>query len=339
LLTKKDADLRWNWKESLLPIVASFLLLGSAALVPIPDSMRKIAAGRLEKPSAIQQMEAWIEELKKSEQLDQEKISALEKQAQDLLRKDSEKWFNQSNLEAADSLRDQMAQAIRELQRDVELAAQVASTLAESGQTELSQGRSKELSQQLDEAMKGMEMGKLGLSQEMMQSLSGMDPSKMQQKTLSPEQMQQMRENLKKSASACKSCSGLSEVVDEALKEGLRQAKESGSGQKEGEGEGEGEGAGQGGVQRGRGDAPLSMKEQESKVAGGKAEAISNPDMNRATPGDAMGVSSGKHQSDVNDFSTGSAAGDVAQPGVGGEAVWRDNLVPEERAVLRRYFK
>jgi hypothetical protein len=60
--------------------------------------------------------------------------------------------------------------------------------------------------------------------------------------------------------------------------------------------------------------------------------------MDRVAPGDLVGLADGQH--DVKeDAKLGAAGGKIQNDGSGGSAVWRENLVPAEREVLRRYFK
>jgi hypothetical protein len=55
-------------------------------------------------------------------------------------------------------------------------------------------------------------------------------------------------------------------------------------------------------------------------------------------PGDLVGLADGKHEV-KQDARMGQAGGASAGSGAGGSAVWKENLVPAEREVLRRYFK
>lgn len=310
-----DPMLRWDLRESLLPSVAVLALLLGASQIPIPDALRPSDAGKIEKPTAMKQVEDWVEKLKAAEELDQEKVEALARQLNELSKKNPQDWYSQANLEAADSMREQTALAARSLQRDAEMADQVAEALSTQG-AQMDPEMAKELSKQLGDALQNMAAGKLGMSKEMMEQLKNMDPNKLGRQ-LNQQQLQQIRDNLKKGLQACKNCAGLPEF-------------------KEGPGE---EGPGKGGITRGPGTAPLSLSEHESQLATQKVETISNDDMSRATTGDMIALTNAKPKADGEGFTTGVSGQEAAEPGKGGEAVWRDNLMPEERESLRAYFK
>lgn len=54
--------------------------------------------------------------------------------------------------------------------------------------------------------------------------------------------------------------------------------------------------------------------------------------------GDLLGVGETEHEEDT-ESSSPKAGGAVTSQGRGGDAVWRESLVPEEQALLKRYFK
>ena len=101
---------------------------------------------------------------------------------------------------------------------------------------------------------------------------------------------------------------------------------------------GPGQQYGQGAVQRGRGDAPLFFGDKEN-LGTGNLEEVKNQDLSRAALGELVGV--GETEREIDKTPTGPVAGGgVSSTGVGGEAVWRDEaLLPEEKSLLKRYFK
>jgi hypothetical protein len=97
-------------------------------------------------------------------------------------------------------------------------------------------------------------------------------------------------------------------------------------------------GVGSGGVNRGPGAAPLVLDDRESRLGTNNQEALSNPDLSRATPADLIGIGHDKHEVDKSTVAP-RHAGAAGNTGEGGEQVWKESLSPEERAVLKRYFK
>ena len=166
--------------------------------------------------------------------------------------------------------------------------------------------------------------------------LKGLDPSQMRDALgqLSKEQMQQLREQLKKGAQACKECQGaggkLGEISEsEKLMSILREGQGKG---KDGDGQ-----PGRGGINRGRGDAPMFYGDQQ-KLDAGKLEGVTNTDLSRAAPGDVLAEGQTKHDDEEVPVKA-REAGAVSGNGQGGDAVWRESLMPEEKAVLKKYFK
>jgi hypothetical protein len=54
--------------------------------------------------------------------------------------------------------------------------------------------------------------------------------------------------------------------------------------------------------------------------------------------GDLLAIGETEHD-DKESNAKASQGGAVASQGKGGEAVWRESLLPSEKAVLKRYFK
>lgn len=94
---------------------------------------------------------------------------------------------------------------------------------------------------------------------------------------------------------------------------------------------------GQGGITRGRGDAPLFYGDEDD-LGTNNIEKVTNDDLSRASIGDLLGVGETEHEEDKEAVGP-QAGGAVVSQGRGGDAVWRESLVPEEQALLKRYFK
>lgn len=94
---------------------------------------------------------------------------------------------------------------------------------------------------------------------------------------------------------------------------------------------------GRGGINRGRGDTPMFYGDEQD-LGTNNLERVSNPDLSRATPGDVLGLGETEHD-DEKAASKRQAGGEISGRGQGGDAIWRDVLMPEEKAALKRYFK
>ena len=134
----------------------------------------------------------------------------------------------------------------------------------------------------------------------------------------------------------------------EAEKNGKLGQPGKGKGQGQGEGKGEGEdgeesknqdaGKGDGDIQRGPGTVPLGMQEKESQLDTNNPVRPENTNFADALPGDNLGTQDGEHEVDQSPVGP-SQGGDVRATGEGGDAVWRESLMPDEKRVLREYFK
>lgn len=67
-------------------------------------------------------------------------------------------------------------------------------------------------------------------------------------------------------------------------------------------------------------------------------EQVTNPDLERAAPGEVLGLGETEHEIDEEGFQRQSS-GDIKNKGRGGDAVWRESLMPTEKKLLKRYFQ
>jgi hypothetical protein len=100
-----------------------------------------------------------------------------------------------------------------------------------------------------------------------------------------------------------------------------------------------GEGFGPGGPGGGGGTGPLTLNSQPSDAGDGKAEALSGDALKRFSLGDKLGTSNSAHEVDRTKSEGPTAAGSIATPASGGEAVWVNRLTPAERSALKNFFK
>ncbi|MGK0189236.1 MAG: hypothetical protein ACI9R3_005053 [Verrucomicrobiales bacterium] len=95
---------------------------------------------------------------------------------------------------------------------------------------------------------------------------------------------------------------------------------------------------GTGAANRGPGTAPVNLSKAEADLGSRNLRGVTNDDMSRIQPGDLLGVGQGEHGNDET-RAVPTNAGEVQSDGRGGAAVWRESLLPEEKKVLKKYFK
>jgi hypothetical protein len=280
-------------------------------------------------PQAWGQMESWMEKLQEEQIVTEEEKEEQLAKISDLRDQPPEKWFSHESLNAGDTLKEQLQRDIQKLAQDLSTAERSLNAL-QNYADQLSVAAKEQLLKDFDQALADMKANALEIDPKLMEALAGIDPKDL--KGLSKEQMDQLRESMKKKASECNGlCEnpgflGDGEGEDDKLAEML------------GKMEGEGEGPGNGGITRGPGTAPLTLSKEENDFGTNKTEAVSNTDLSRARVGDLMAIQDGKHE--VDKTSAGpQAAGAVQNTGEGGQQVWRESLTPEEKAVLKRVFR
>ncbi len=99
---------------------------------------------------------------------------------------------------------------------------------------------------------------------------------------------------------------------------------------------GQGQQPGSGGINRGKADAPLFYGD-ETDLKTNRIEGVEGTDLSRALPGEVLGVGETEHE-DEQSPSVRQEGGTLSGRASGGDAVWRESLMPEEKAVLKRYF-
>ncbi|MBL9129555.1 MAG: hypothetical protein JNG86_00035 [Verrucomicrobiaceae bacterium] len=319
----------WRWERVGGPFLLVVVSLIGALWIPVSlDAEQSLPTVE---PQAWQQMEQWLEQLKKEEIVPPEEAKEEEQKISELREQPKEKWFSHESLNASDTLKEQLQRDIQNLAQNMANAERTLNAL-QNYADQLSAETKDVLVQQFDEAIKGLQGSDMKLDAGLMKELAQIDPKNL--KSLSQEQLDQMREALKKKSGSCNGmCKnpgflGDGEGEDDALAEMLKQLQEQ-QGEKEGP---------KGGITRGPGTAPVTLSDDESRFGTGKNESVTSTDMSRALPGDMIGLQNGKHEVD-KDALKSRDAGSVKDAGSGGEQVWKESLTPEEKAVLKRVFK
>lgn len=321
------ADFRWNLGRSLLPGLAALVLVLAASWVPIPQRAAKPPT--VVEPGAWEQMEDWLATLEDSGVVEEETIEELEGRIEEFRDQPEDEWFSHSSLEATDTLQDSLGMQIRDFAAEMNTLERDLSAL-KNFSTQMSEETREQVQKEMQEALDALEGGGLPLDEALRKQLKEINPAQLGKDTLSGmtrEQLEALQEQLRQGSGALGSMEGLPE-----LGEG------EGMGEKSGFGEGEGEQPGKGGVNRGRADAPLFFGDKEDNLGTTKLERVENDDFSKASVGEVLGT--GETERELDENAAGPVAGGaVGSTGRGGEAVSRETLLPDEQAVLKRYFK
>ncbi|MDZ4742981.1 MAG: hypothetical protein SGI98_06135 [Verrucomicrobiota bacterium] len=330
-LSKVKKSFRWNVRLISTTLVVSLALPFLAAWIPVGQAFSPVPAPTTP-PASWAQVDEWLDELKEAQVVQPEALQQFESQLEQLKKQDPRDWYSHNSLEAGDNLRNRMDQSMSSLERNLQSAQDALGTLSDN-KDHLNQTQMEELSSALNQSLDGLKMGNMPLNKELADKLSKMDPSSAKQ--ISPEKMKQLQQALKSAQSKTKSILG-----NKGQSAELQYDAEASKGQGNGRGkDGNGDQPGQGGVNRGRGDAPLTLGEEKSQVDINQSENLTNDDMRNAALGDSLGVSTGEHKIDKNQALQNQSAGAIGSTGDGGEAVWRYQYRPEEEETLRKFYQ
>ena len=321
-----DAGLNWQWPRLLVPPLGALALLAAGLLIPV--AARSQGPASHEEPQAWKQLSSELDKLTKEEVVDEKYLEETRKRLEELKSQEEEQWFSHSSLEATDSLkkshRAETDRIERELGRADKALGNIEKNAGAAGQAEKNR-----MMEDFDQALQGLQNGAMKPNPKLLEQMKGLDLKDLAK--LNPEQLQQLRENLKKNQEAMKNGKGQGEGddwSDELL---------AGDGDKDGEGK-DGDGNGKGGVDRGPGHAPGVLGAEKNALDTGKLTGLESKDLSRATPGDLLELQDGEHDVD-HSASSISKGGNTEATGKGGGRVWRDSLDPAEQKALKRFFE
>ena len=329
--------LRWSWPRLLVPVLGSLALLALGLWIPLSALPTKAQAP--EEPQSWQQIAADLDRLAKEEVVDEEYLEETEKKLEELRAQEEEQWFSHSSLEATDSLRETHQAEKRRMENELGKAARAMAGL-EQNANGANQAARERMMEEFEQAAEGLRNGAMKPNQKLLEQMQGLDLKQLG--NLPPEQLEQLRENLKKHQEAMQGGQGEGDDwADELLGDGDGEGEGQCNGDCDGNGDGEceehGEGSGKGGVNRGPGHAPGVLGKADDPLKTGKTEGLEAKDLSQATPGDLLELQDGEHSVDKN-ASRISEGGETSATGRGGDRVWRDSLDPDEQRAMKRFF-
>jgi hypothetical protein len=322
----------WRWPSLVLPLLAGAVLVAGAGLSRVAPGARG-GASAISPPPAWEQIESDLAVLEEEEFVEPEALERFQERLAELQQQPEEEWYSHASLEASDHERARLQSAVNDLATNLEKSER-ALALLQDYSDQLGKAATERLLAEFADGVKGLELGELPPDSELAKALKSIDPSQL--KSLSSEQLAALRESLKRNAAACQQCSGQGsqpggwgDLSDEELLSLI-------NGNSPGQGP-NGNQPGRGGVTRGPGSSPLTLAGAESQLGTRNLEGVASADLSRAAPADLIGITTGEHELDKT--ATGPQSGGEANTGRGGEAVWKETLLPGEQSVLRRYFE
>jgi hypothetical protein len=319
-----EAGLTWQWQRLCVPPLGALVLLAAGLWIPIAARDHD-GPNRPEEPQAWKQLGAELDKLTKEDVVNEAYLEETRKRLDELKAQEEEQWFSHSSLEATDSLKKSHRAESERVERELGRADKALGNLEKNagGASEAEKNR---MMEDFDQALQGLQNGAMKPNPKLLEQMKALDPKDLAK--LTPEQMQQLRENLKKHQEAMNNGQGQGEGDDwsDELLAG------------DGEGEGEGEEPGNGGVKRGLGHAPGVLGAEKDLLETGRLTALEAKDLSCSTPGDLLELQDGEHDLDLSASSI-SAGGKTEATGKGGDRVWRDSFDPAEQKTLKRFFE
>ena len=325
---------RWRWSRLLSPPLAALILLGASILLPVSA---RSDAGELpmDEPQAWKDLETDIESLAEEQTVEKDYLDELEERIDQLRNQNQDQWYSHSSIEATDALSEMHQGELDKLERNLRRAEQALENLQENS-GEMSETTRERMLDVFNEAMQGLEQGKMKPDSQLLEKLRELDPENLGQ--LDPQQLEQLRESMKQAAENCAQCQGGSakhpsqggdagqDWLDELLNEGSADQQSQGS-----------EG-GKGGPSRGPGSAPGVLGQVTPDVNSGNLEGLKSEDLSKSLPGDLLELKDSEH--DVDKAKIGlRAGGKVDSESEGGSRVWKESLLPSEKSALKDFFK
>jgi hypothetical protein len=340
-----DDGTRWHWPRLLLPILAAALFIAASVLLPV-SAKGDSGAGAIDQPQAWKDLDADLEALAEQDTVQEQYLKELEERLEELRKQKEDEWFSHSSLEATDALKRMHGAEVENLERNLRKAERALDGLQNHGEA-LGEAGQQRLLNEFEEALNKMGQGKMKPNKALLDQLKELDPKKLGQ--LNQEQLDQLRENMKKAAGECENCQGGGEGEGQAGNGGgggaqdwLDELLEQGEGNEGQEGQ-EGQAppggqGGKGGIDRGPGTAPGVLGRIGGAVETGDLEGIESKDLSKTLPGDLLEVADGEHDVDKGEVGIREGGG-IENKGDGGDRIWKDSLLPAEKKALKDFFK
>jgi len=317
---------RWQWKRLLPPLIGACLIILCGFIIPIHAKSNNQEIQQT--PSAWSELDTSLDQLDNQEIVQEEYIDEMRKKLEKLREQSPDDWFSHSSLEATDNLKKNHETEQDNLKNNLQRAERSLNGLQNKA-AKMNAEQKQRLLTEFDQAVQKMAQGGMKPNQQLLKQLQNLDPKQLNQ--LSPEQINQLRENMRKHAQ------GLDQNGGKQPGEG--EGEDDWMNDNEGEGEdGEGEDGGRGGINRGPGHAPNPLGKAHDDTGAGKHEGLKSKDLSNALPGDLLETHDAQH--DVNETPQGPTAGGKSTgKGKGGDRVWKNSLLPNEKKALKKFFE
>ena len=327
------AGIRWHLPKAFCPTLLALIVVIASLFIPvgsIADTEKQQKA-----PENLTDLENKIELLEDDDVVQEDYTEKLKEDVEDLKEQDPADWYSHSSLEAIDNLKKSHEAAANNLEQNLNNAERTLQNLQKHGD-KVNQATKESLLEEFGKAVENMDNGAMKPNKELLDKLKQLDPKKLGQ--LDQEQLDQLRKNMRNTAKKLGKQQG-DQNGDGDDEDGDGDGEDEGEGKGEGEGDGEPkDGPGKGGIQRGPGHDPKARGKLMDELETGKHERIKPKDLSDTLPGDLLETTDGEHETDKTD-ATLRAGGASSHQGEGGDRVWKNSLLPNEKKALKNFFE
>ncbi|MBT8036266.1 MAG: hypothetical protein KJO21_01860 [Verrucomicrobiae bacterium] len=319
--------IRWQWRRLIPPIVGTIVIITCGITIPIHAKSDRLAPQQ--QPSAWNELDTQLDQLDQQEIVQEDYLDAMREKLEKLRAQSPNDWFSHSSLEATDHLKQSHQSEQENLKNNLQHAERSLDALQHKASS-MNAAQKQRLLNQFDQAIQKMQQGQMKPNQELLKQLHNIDPKQLQK--LTPEQLDQVRENMRQHAQRLQQ-NGDNPLDGEPGEDEWMDNDGLGEDGHEEDGQG-----GRGGIDRGPGHAPRPLGKSHDDTGAGKHEGLKSNDPRHALPGDLLETHDTQH--DVDLTQRGPTAGGTTQgKGQGGERVWKNSLLPNEKKALKKFFE
>lgn len=329
-----ELPLRWRGGRVTALTLVPALVLAMACWLPVEAAVDDPETTH--RPAVWDKIDQLLADRVLDELADPERIEALQREMEKLGDRPAGDWFDHASLETSDRIDQLLDAGLENMEQNLSRAGNLVPRLADALGDHIDplddEAREK-LARQMQQAVEQLQNQPLGLDPKIAEKLMQAAPDAL--RNMDPQQAQQLADQLREWAEkAGEKRNGQGQGGKPLWQQLLEQDQEGGQ---PGEGGDQpGDQPGDGGIARGPGDAPMSLKNDQSMLEGMRDELLDgNGEMQ---PGEKLGETSENREVERVEIGP-RAGGSAASEGSGGDRVWRQSLTPAEQNLLENYFK
>ncbi len=320
----KNISFRWNVYREFFFFAGAIIMVVAGGMLPLPQ-ISSLPPLAMEVSPALTQLEKNLQQLDESEAIDKQSLEPFKEQL-DLQKKQGfNEMYSHSGLEAADALLGRTASAVAGLSNKLSEVEHSLSAINSANANSAEQAANS-----LAEALKNLNQQELKPNEHLTDQLEKL-ANNLDTGNIKPEDMQKLMEQIKQNADKlkemCNNMGACGFITEPDFDNPIQQNGNQGSQQDS-----------NGGVGDDGTDAPLSFTLEQRKKLEALTQRVENKDLNHAAMGKNLGVENAAPTPESK-RQLKQQGGTTSNPAKGGNAIWVDDLTPDEQSALKNIFK